>query len=70
MATLSELQAWRDSLIESRGQPSAKVEYDGKSVTFKSDADLAAAIADLDRRIATAQGVRVRTMFVSTSKGV
>ncbi|MEX0645597.1 MAG: hypothetical protein WD076_09815 [Parvularculaceae bacterium] len=71
MASLSELIAARDALIASRGRPERTVEYDGKSVTYKSDGELAAAIADLDRRIAEIEtGGRVKTVLIASSKGV
>ena len=71
MATLDDLKKARDALIANRGQPARTVEYEGKSVTFKSDAEIAAAIADLDRRIAQMEaGGRIKTVLLKTSKGV
>ncbi|HPE29814.1 MAG TPA: hypothetical protein PLV61_01400 [Parvularculaceae bacterium] len=71
MATLAQLETWRDDLLAARGKPAAEVEYDGKRVKFRSDADLARAIADMERRIAAAQsGGRIRTVYATTSKGV
>ena len=46
------------------------VEYDGKRVTYASDAEMAAALADLDRKIAAAGGSRVSVVRIASSKGV
>jgi hypothetical protein len=47
------------------------VELDGRRVTYASDAEMAAAITDLERRIAAAQeGGRKRRILTSASKGL
>lgn len=72
MATLDELRAQRDALVQTRRQGVRAVQYDdGKRVEYRSDAELAAAIAEIDREIAAALGTRRRTRFVfQTSKGL
>ena len=50
--TLDELKALHSALLAARYSGTRSVSYDGKSVTYGSDAELAAAIADLERRIA------------------
>ena len=47
MADLSQLTAWRDALMAARYQGIRTVEYDGKRVTYASDAEMAAALATL-----------------------
>ena len=70
MATdTAELETLRDALIRARAQGVRSLLYDGKRVEYQSDAELAAAIADLDRRIAQANATSVRTIAFSTSKG-
>jgi hypothetical protein len=44
------------ALQEARYAGLRSVSYDGKTVTYGSDAELAAAIRDLEARIATASG--------------
>lgn len=67
--TLEELIAQRDRLLSARAQPHRSYEVEGLSVTFRSDTEIAAAIADLDRRIAAAQQRRATVSF-NTSKGL
>jgi hypothetical protein len=50
--TLDELRSRHDALLVARYSGTRSVSYDGKTVTYGTDAELAAAIADLERRIA------------------
>lgn len=69
--TLEELTTQRDALLKARFRGVRTVEYDGKRVTYASDAELAAAITDVERRIASADdGGRRRRILTSTSKGL
>ena len=69
--TLEELAAQRDALLKARFRGVRTVEYDGKRVTYASDAELAAAITDVERRIASADdGGRRRRILTSASKGL
>lgn len=69
MTDLAQLEAWRDALLKARYAGVRTVEYDGKRVTYASDAEMAAALADLDRRIAAASAPRVAQVRISSSKG-
>ena len=66
----AELETLRDALIRARAQGVRSLLYDGKRVEYQSDAELAAAIADLDRRIAAAGATAVKTVVFSSRKGV
>lgn len=59
----SELTALRDALIRARAQGVRVVSYDGKRVEYASDAEMATALADLERRLrgasSTPQSVRI-----------
>jgi len=46
------------------------VEYDGKRVTYATDAEMANALADLDRKIANTGDSRVSVVRIHSSKGV
>lgn len=70
MADLAQLTAWRDALMEARYKGVRTVEYDGKRVTYATDAEMANALADLERRIAGAGEGRVSVVRVQSSKGV
>lgn len=51
MADLAQLTAWRDALMAARYRGVRIVEYDGKRITYASDGEMAAALADLNRQI-------------------
>jgi hypothetical protein len=69
MSELAQLTDWRDALMAARYRGVRTVEHDGKRVTYASDAEMAAALADLERRIAAAQSGRVSQVRISSSKG-
>jgi hypothetical protein len=50
--TLDDLKSRRSTLLAARYSGTRSVSYDGKSVTYGSDAELAAAVSDIERRIA------------------
>ena len=59
MADLPELTRWRDALMAARYQGVRTVEYDGKRVTYATDAEMASALAVLERRIAECGNRRI-----------
>jgi hypothetical protein len=68
---LSELESMRDALLRARAAGVRTVQSDTESVTYASDAEMRAALADLERRIAEARGSpRVSTIRFSTTKGL
>jgi hypothetical protein len=69
--TVEEMTAQRDALLAARFRGVRTVEIDGRRITYASDAEMATAITDLERRIAAAQeGGRKRRILTSTSKGL
>lgn len=69
--TLDEMTMQRDALLAARFRGVRTVEIDGRRVTYASDAEMAAAITDLERRIAaTQEGGRKRRILTSASKGL
>jgi len=69
--TIEELTAQRDALLAARFRGVRTVEIDGRRVTYASDAELTAAITDIERRLNTAQeGGRRRRILTSASKGL
>jgi len=69
--TPEEMIAQRDALLAARYRGVRTVEYDGKRVTYATDAEMAAALADLEKRIAQAEtGTPRRRIFTSASKGL
>lgn len=63
--TLEQMKARLEGLLEARFSGVRVVHYEGKRVEYESAADLARAIADLERRIAKAEG-RGRSRAVLT----
>jgi hypothetical protein len=71
MPTPAELRARREALTAQRSSGVARVSYDGKTVEYRSLAEIDRAIEALERDIAAAEGRRiVRHLRVTTSKGL
>jgi hypothetical protein len=71
MPAPSELRSRRDALSAQRSSGVARVGYDGKTVEYRSVAEIDRAIEALDREIAAAEGRRiVRQLRVTTTKGL
>lgn len=71
MPTITELRTRRDVLSAQRSSGVARVSYDGKTVEYRSVAEIDRAIEALDREIAAAEGRRiVRHVRVTTAKGL
>jgi len=69
--TVEEMTAQRDALLAARFRGVRTVEIDGRRITYASDTEMAAAVTDLERRIAAAQeGGRKRRILTSASKGL
>jgi hypothetical protein len=69
--TLEEMTTQRDALLAARYRGLRTVEIEGKRVTYATDAEMAAAITDLERRIAAgSDDGRRRRILTSTSKGL
>ena len=74
MATLSELHARLEELRSARAKGIRRVEHSAaggvsRSIEYRSDAELAAAIADVEQQIARASGKTVRGVYFTSSKG-
>ena len=71
MAQITELRTRREALSAQRSSGVARVSYDGKTVDYRSVAEIDRAIEALDREIAAAEGRRiVRQVRITTSKGL
>ncbi|WP_424931903.1 phage head-tail joining protein [Amaricoccus macauensis] len=71
MTAITELKARREALTAARSTGVARVSYDGKTVDYRSVAEIDRAIEALDREIAAAEGRRiVRHLRVTTTKGL
>ena len=70
MTDLGTLTEWRDALLAARYKGVRTVEYDGKRITYATDGEMAAALADLERRITGLGPKRVSVVHIQSSKGV
>ncbi|MDR9427108.1 phage head-tail joining protein [Salibaculum sp.] len=71
MSDPATLRTRRDALSAQRSSGVARVSYDGKTVEYRSVAEIDRAIEALDREIAAAEGRRiVRQLRVTTTKGL
>ena len=50
--TLDDMKSHHSALLGARYSGTRSVSYDGKTITYGTDAELAAAIGDIERRIA------------------
>lgn len=70
MTTVAEMQTQLDALRKARASGIRRVEHDNRAIDYKTDAEMAAAIADLERRISASSRTPVRHVFFTNSKGL
>lgn len=68
MSDLATLLALRDELIENRGRGLRAIQSDDERIEYRTDSELAAALADVERRIAAATR-SVSTVTIRARKG-
>lgn len=69
--TLDELIACRDKLRRARFKGVMTVSIDGEMLTYKTDAQMAAALASIEAEILKlTRGPRPRTIYPQTTKGL
>ena len=66
----SELETLRDALVRARAKGARTVQTADERAEYRSDAEMAAAIADLDTRIARGSANRRTTVAFASSKGL
>lgn len=69
LLTLEELMEMRDELIRHRARGTKVVQQGAERVDFKTDAEMATAISDLEARIRRASTARPAAVRFSSSKG-
>jgi transposase len=75
MTLAADLRSQLESLRTARASGVRSIEFrsgngSSRRVEYKDDAQMAAAIADLERQIAAIEGRRVSTIHLRTSKGI
>jgi hypothetical protein len=71
MATVTELEERLKALKAQRDSAVARVSYDGRTVEYRGTAEIARAIAELERKLQMLQGeAPVRQIRIYTSKGL
>lgn len=66
--TLDELKLRHSALLAARYSGTRSVSYDGKTVNYGTDTELAAAVADVERRIAKLERSAGRVLRAFTVK--
>jgi hypothetical protein len=70
MAKVADVQARLEALKAQRDSTVARVSYDGRSVEYRGTAEIARAIAELERELQALQGkAPVRQIRIYTDKG-
>lgn len=68
--TLAQLTAWRDALRQARASGLRRLQHGDTVSEFKSDAEMATALADLNRQIAAGGDTpRSRIVYINAKKG-
>ena len=69
--SLNELQGMRDALIAAIGSGTLRVEFEGRSMTYRSVAEMQAALATINKEIELAGGGGTSPrQVVITPKGI
>lgn len=69
--SLTELYGMRDALIEAIGSGTLRVEFEGRSVTYRGVAEMQAALTTIDKEIEQAGGGATSPrQVVITPKGI
>lgn len=71
MPDLTQLRRYRDELQDARFSGIRETrDSNGETISFKSDAEMARALADIDSQIAALTKRRNSIIYLTTSKGV
>jgi len=70
MADVATMTAQLDTLRDARAKGIQRARMGDEEITYRTDAEMVAAISDLESRIAAAQGRTIRTVRFTTSKGL
>jgi hypothetical protein len=71
MATVAEMEERLEALRAQRDSAVARVSYDGRMVEYRGTAEIARAIAELERELQALEGkTPVRQIRIYTSKGL
>ena len=71
MSAVTELEARLEALKAQRDSAVARVSYDGRTVEYRGTAEIARAIAELERELHVLEGkTPVRQVRIFTSKGL
>ena len=69
--TLDDMKARLEALLAARWRGVRSIDVEGRRITYATDAEMASAITDLEKRIAVLEsGKRRRRVLTSGSKGL
>lgn len=69
MPDIATLQTMREALFKARYAGGRTVDYDGKRISYATDAEMATALLDLERRIAASGASPIRHVRITSTKG-
>ncbi len=69
MPDIVALQTMREALLKARYTGVRTVEYDGRRISYATDAEMATALLDLERRIAASGASPIRQVRIASKKG-
>mgnify|MGYP002619892389 CR=1 FL=1 len=70
MATVQDITARLEALRATRASGQRKMKHGDREIEYRSDAEIAAAIADLERQLADAVRPRPKNIVFTMNKGV
>ncbi len=70
MTDIATMITQLDTLREHRAKGIQRARMGDEEITYRTDAEMVAAISDLESRISAAQGRSIRTVRFTTSKGL
>lgn len=67
--TVQDLQSERDKILAQMGNPS-QVSFEGRSLTYRPQVDLEAALKRVDAELAAMQAPSSRQFVIQTNRGI
>lgn len=70
MAELAQLTARLEALRAARASGVRKLKHADREIEYRSDSEIASAIADLERQVAALTAPRIKTVVFTAKRGI
>ncbi|MCC5996500.1 MAG: hypothetical protein JJU18_09055 [Oceanicaulis sp.] len=70
MAELAQLTARLEALRAARASGVRKLKHADREIEYRSDSEIASAIADLERQVAALTAPRIKTVVFTANRGI